>query len=358
MMNLLLLFLTLSSLAISLSAPTPPQWPKQFTTGIDDIRTHPPDVFTGKLYYDETLQFTRWNAYHGEDHFRTEINDFNKKISYRVERDGVGKIECSTHPITTSFPTYDFSDFIFTGADHIRGTTVDSWSHVTANVTYEYFDKQANQDPVIFIERDHADHSMAETHFYEFERGAPNPSVFNITAAYTIPCQKGFNGFLEGERISKENVLSLVNDAFDVSLLPVSTCEKAAADAKAKATCGCPYVWGGNSCGCDGHGGYDCSGLVKYAYDKAGWTGIARVSSAQCSQGVECTTCRPDATSSCVIGNVFCYDFPESGPVGAVDHIVMYIGGGKAAECPHTGLDCRVITPYMEHFVRCRRYCS
>lgn len=84
-----------------------------------------------------------------------------------------------------------------------------------------------------------------------------------------------------------------------------------------------------------------------------GYSGIARTASAQARQGTSCGSCRPGHLADCHKGDLFFYNFGG----GAIEHVVMYIGDGKAAECPHTGLNCRIITPYSEAYVTCRRHC-
>ncbi|EFA76348.1 NLP/P60 domain-containing protein [Heterostelium album PN500] len=136
--------------------------------------------------------------------------------------------------------------------------------------------------------------------------------------------------------------------------LPLSTCQKAAARASHYSTCGCPYVYGGTSCGC-GSGGLDCSGLVYRSYNDAGWSGIGRTTFNQIGQGGACNSkCSPSNPGACTVGDLFFYCFAQPCP----SHVVMYIGGGKAAECPYTGLNCRIITPYATSYQTCRSMCG
>jgi len=78
---------------------------------------------------------------------------------------------------------------------------------------------------------------------------------------------------------------------------------------------GVPYVYGGTS-----PKGFDCSGLVQWAYRKAG-VSIPRTSEAQLA-GL------PVATGNLKVGDLL---FPHPG------HVVMYLGGGQVVEAPHTG---------------------
>ncbi len=81
---------------------------------------------------------------------------------------------------------------------------------------------------------------------------------------------------------------------------------------------GVPYVWGGESAA-----GFDCSGLMQWAYAQAG-TAIPRVALAQKLAG------RPVARADLKPGDLV---FFEAG----IGHVAMYIGGGLIVEAPHTG---------------------
>ncbi|MEU1880322.1 C40 family peptidase [Streptosporangium sp. NPDC020072] len=90
------------------------------------------------------------------------------------------------------------------------------------------------------------------------------------------------------------------------------------------------YVWGGES---DAEGGYDCSGLLYYAFRKAG-IDIPRVSMAQADRGrrVPLNKLRP--------GDLVAW---ENNPAQrGADHIALYIGNGMILEAPKTGLKIRI----------------
>lgn len=106
----------------------------------------------------------------------------------------------------------------------------------------------------------------------------------------------------------------------------------------AESKIGMPYVWGGES---DREGGYDCSGLVQYAFAKAGirmprtadiqaFTGW-RLPYSQAQPG-DLITWRNDPTFS------------------GVSHIAIYLGKNKMVVAPHTGTDVQIQTPYMSNF--------
>ena len=101
---------------------------------------------------------------------------------------------------------------------------------------------------------------------------------------------------------------------------------------------GVQYVWGGGT----GRGpstglgtsrvGFDCSGLMLYAYGGAG-VPLPRTSRRQFGAGrtVPITELRP--------GDLVFYQRPG----GPIHHVAMYVGGGDMVEAPYTGADVRVV---------------
>lgn len=79
---------------------------------------------------------------------------------------------------------------------------------------------------------------------------------------------------------------------------------------------GVPYVWGGTT-----PGGFDCSGLMQYAYGQHGKY-ISRTTYTQIYDG------KPVSRSELQPGDLV---FPHP------DHVVMYIGNGKVVHAPQTG---------------------
>lgn len=106
----------------------------------------------------------------------------------------------------------------------------------------------------------------------------------------------------------------------------------------AESKLGMPYVWGGES---DQEGGYDCSGLVQYAFAQAGikmprtadiqaFTGW-RIPYGQAQPG-DLLTWKNDPTFN------------------GVSHIAIYLGNNKMVVAPHTGTVVQIQTPYMTNF--------
>ena len=101
--------------------------------------------------------------------------------------------------------------------------------------------------------------------------------------------------------------------------------------AEAKKYLGLPYVWGGT----DPKKGLDCSGLVQVVYKNLG-IDLPRVSYQQAAAG------RPVASmAEAQPGDLIAWD-NSSRNIG-VDHIAIYIGGGKMIEAPRTGLNVRIV---------------
>jgi peptidoglycan DL-endopeptidase CwlO len=90
--------------------------------------------------------------------------------------------------------------------------------------------------------------------------------------------------------------------------------------AAAETQLGVPYVWGGESPG----QGFDCSGLVQWAWRQAG-VDLPRTSGAQFG-----------ATTPVSVADLEPGDLLFYGPDGS-DHVAMYIGGGMMIEAPETG---------------------
>jgi cell wall-associated NlpC family hydrolase len=90
-----------------------------------------------------------------------------------------------------------------------------------------------------------------------------------------------------------------------------------------------PYVWGGES-----RAGFDCSGLVQFAYARAG---LALPRTAQ--EQYDATTHLP-AGASLQPGDLL---FFGSGP-HAVEHVGIALGDGRMVDAPHTGALVRVET--------------
>jgi cell wall-associated NlpC family hydrolase len=116
--------------------------------------------------------------------------------------------------------------------------------------------------------------------------------------------------------------------------------------ASAKSLLGTPYVWGGTSLE---DGGFDCSGLTKYVYAKAG-INLNRISADQAKQGYAV------ARANVQPGDLLFYSFADD---GRISHVGIYIGDGRMIHSPKTGDVVKVTditTAYWENiFVTARR---
>ncbi|WP_433799403.1 C40 family peptidase [Actinomycetospora sp. CA-084318] len=104
----------------------------------------------------------------------------------------------------------------------------------------------------------------------------------------------------------------------------LSAGQQMAADAieAAESRLGKPYVWGAT-----GPNAFDCSGLMQYAFEKAG-KDLPRTSAAQSKVGekVSMDDLQPGDL-------IFLYS--------PVSHVVMYVGDGKVIEAPTSGQDVK-----------------
>lgn len=105
---------------------------------------------------------------------------------------------------------------------------------------------------------------------------------------------------------------------------------------------GVPYKWGGN----DPYKGVDCSGLLQQMFLKFG-INLPRVSrdQAKVGTGVTAANARP--------GDLVAFDVSDNRP--GVDHIAVYLGGGKMLVAPRTGTTVRVENVDLSRAVTIRR---
>lgn len=107
---------------------------------------------------------------------------------------------------------------------------------------------------------------------------------------------------------------------------------------------GVPYQWGGEKAG----SGFDCSGLIQYAYAKAGIS-LPRTTYDQINHG------KKVGWGNFKPGDLIFSNFEGAG--AGASHVVMYIGNGKVIAAPHTGASVGVedVNVFKPYFVGARR---
>jgi cell wall-associated NlpC family hydrolase len=109
---------------------------------------------------------------------------------------------------------------------------------------------------------------------------------------------------------------------------PSQAARAAVAITAARSVLGTPYVWGGNG----PPSGFDCSGLTKWSWGKAGVT-IPRTANAQYVALPKVWYINRH------VGDLIAYGNP-------VHHITLYIGNNKMIAAPHTGTVVQIQTLY------------
>lgn len=139
------------------------------------------------------------------------------------------------------------------------------------------------------------------------------------------------------------------------SLSPASAGEGRAGEVRAAVVnlaleaMGTPYRWGGS----DGNG-FDCSGLIQYAYREQG-VALPRRSMDQARAGVEL----PRELAALVPGDILTF---VTTPGSAVSHVGLYVGEGRFIHSATNGVQVSVLSPtdpygrwWWERWVGARR---
>ncbi|GJF32952.1 hypothetical protein KNE206_56520 [Kitasatospora sp. NE20-6] len=132
--------------------------------------------------------------------------------------------------------------------------------------------------------------------------------------------QRLLSSLTAAERASITGRASRAGDRVDISNLPPASGYAAAAVSAALSKRGVPYVWGAT-----GPNSFDCSGLMVWAYAKAG-VSLPRTSQSQATVGVNVGTNIANAQP----GDLIIYH-------SDAHHVAMYIGNGLMVHAPHTG---------------------
>ncbi|WP_396452986.1 C40 family peptidase [Actinomadura sp.] len=101
---------------------------------------------------------------------------------------------------------------------------------------------------------------------------------------------------------------------------------------------GWPYVWGGES---EAEGGYDCSGLMQFAFAKAGIR-LPRVAADQARAGWVIPYSKAEP------GDMLIWANDPTAP-GYISHIALYLGDGKMIAAPRRGTVVQVQNVYTRN---------
>ncbi|SKU60997.1 C40 family peptidase [Mycobacteroides abscessus] len=113
----------------------------------------------------------------------------------------------------------------------------------------------------------------------------------------------------------------------------------------AQSQIGLPYVWGGGAFDGPTGGGFDCSGLTRYAIFQASGKKIGRTTFDQIKEGVQV-----DDLTKMLPGDLVFSNFSERGP----EHVQLYAGGGQVVEAQTTGVPLKM-SPFPNSQVLVRR---
>ncbi|UHJ58721.1 NlpC/P60 family protein (plasmid) [Mycolicibacterium fortuitum] len=113
----------------------------------------------------------------------------------------------------------------------------------------------------------------------------------------------------------------------------------------AQSQIGQPYVWGGGALDGPSKGGFDCSGLTRYAVYQATGKELPRTTYDQVNAGVAV----PDL-SQMLPGDLVLSNFSERGP----EHVQLYAGGGQVVEAQTFGVPVKM-SPFPKDKVIVRR---
>lgn len=178
----------------------------------------------------------------------------------------------------------------------------------------------------------------AERHTLDSEQTQAAQAVTAAQAAYdqaqTVENQEQaslnqvdaqISSLVSQQQVATQNTENTASRRFVESNPPAGGGAGTVAVAAAETQLGVPYVWGGETPG----SGFDCSGLVAWAWRQAGVT-LPHYSGAQ----FEMST--PVTPSDLVPGDLLFY-----GPTGDT-HVAMYVGGGQMIEATHPGTVVRI----------------
>jgi len=373
MKNLLLLFVAFCCFVFTLSRkisdPPRPKIPETFeSTGeLHIIESNGTIVGVGRWAIDQPHGKGVRHFEFGNNHAHKNILEvlrYDLKLEFTVTQD-----KCVNTTVAPPMPVVWqwLKNATYNGTVTEHNKTLDSWIYTYKQISRTLFVAQNLPNVPVIYEEKHEGVGSVQVHFWAFQTHQPNPDWFDIPQQ-CIPHSIQKLSKTHSTPVHHEEEVDVISDAEAQIIieklskaanlsLPTDICTKAASCAsQICGQCHCPYVYGGETNCCSGsHGGLDCSGLVQYSYVHCGgWSGMPRTTFQMWDElKTDCGACSPTNTGACHVGDLFFYYPSSSGP----DHVIMYIGNGLAAECPHTGADCRILRPYSSPYVGCRRLC-
>ena len=156
--------------------------------------------------------------------------------------------------------------------------------------------------------------------------GNPGPACQAASAGYAAQVLATAASYTASGSTVSGNMAAASTGTGTSSGLP--TVVQAAAVAYAESQIGKPYVWGGTS----PRTGFDCSGLVVWAYGLAGVV-VPRVANDQWH-----------AVPRVAMGQLVPGDLIFFGTGDYADHVGIYIGGSAMVDAPYAGADVRIDT--------------
>lgn len=160
--------------------------------------------------------------------------------------------------------------------------------------------------------------------------GALSAAPISNAKANDNPAIETINWYSPKERAKEAKRQN--SDADNISPTRSSDAAKVAI-AYARTKLGVPYLWGGNGTKAQG-GRFDCSGLTKAAYAKAG-INLPRVANDQWNASDN----HPRRSELKPGDLVF---FGQAGNSRSIHHVAIYIGDGKMLHAPRTGTLIRI----------------
>merc|ERR1711862_47349 len=189
----LLLILALVGIAAS-AAPSTPTWPKAFSASVLVVNASNPEYsYFWRWFHDLSANMARLDGFINIGNtippiFTSTIVDENAKEEYVVLYPP-NQVSCWTRAITRPLVNPDFSDFDFVGLSLINYATVNQWvaRNATSGNFFSYFEDSSSREPVRFVMFNTDGHEEV-WNFYEFDAGAQDPALFEISSQIKAIC--------------------------------------------------------------------------------------------------------------------------------------------------------------------------